>query len=309
MTNLETSADEYDVVVAGGGLAGVAAALQATDAGLRVLVVEPTGTLGREMVRGRVMFADLVALGLRSRAAGLILDGLRDGSGWFDGVLDPTYAALVLDKILGAAGVDVLFHVWPVAALHHDGGIDGIRVASQSGYLTVEAPYVVDTSRRARIAGQLVEKVVLTEQRLSQRFLFTADEAPWPAGSHLAYDLGVRGDARLSAEVRPTYQPGEWRISIDYTLPGTSARPGPLHADDLGDLVHHLNPQAPLRLIHTAEEPVEIPAFRLPAGRSPVSGLAWAGLWSEPEPVALQDHLIAESLLHQGRRAVAEILS
>lgn len=308
MTNLETPADEYDVVVAGGGLAGCAAALQAADVGLRVLVVEPTGTLGREIVRGRVMFADLVALGVQSRAARLILDGLQDGSAWFDGALDPTYAALVLDKILGAAGVDVLFHVWPVAALQHDGGIDGIQVASQGGYLTVEAPYVVDTSRRARIAGRLVEKAVLTEQRLSQRFLFAADQLPWPHSTS-RYDLGVRGEARLSAEVRPTYQPGEWRISIDYALAGTAERPGPLRADDLGDLLHALNPQSPLRLIHTAEEPVEIPAFRLPPDGSPVAGLAWAGLWSAPEPVALQDHLIAESLLHQGRRAVADVLS
>ncbi|MFG1912052.1 FAD-dependent oxidoreductase [Kribbella sp. NPDC048928] len=308
MTNLEPSADEYDVVVAGGGLAGFAAALQAADAGLRVLVVEPTGTLGREIVRGRVMFADLVALAIRSRAARLILDGLRDGSAWFDGALDPTYAALVLDKILGEAGVDVLFHVWPVAALHHDGGIDGIQVASQSGYLSVEAPYVVDTSRRARIAGQLVQKAVLTEQRLSRRFLFAADEAPWPH-SPSTYDLGVRGEARLSAEVRPTYHPGEWRISIDYALAGTSARPGPLRADDLGDLLLDLSPEAPLRLIHTAEEPIEIPAFRLPTGGSPVAGLTWAGLWSAPEPVALQDHPIAEALLDQGRRAVADVLS
>ena len=315
MTDLDLSAGGYDVVVAGGGLAGIAAALHATHAGLRALVIEPTGTLGREVVRGRVMFADLVACATDSRAARLILDGLRDGSAWFDGAFDPTYAALVLDKLLADAGADVLFHVWPAHPLHHDGRIEGIRVASQGGYLPVQAPHVVDTSRRARIAGQLVQKVNLAEQRWSQRFLFTADDVPWPdlqvAGLYPAasHDLGVRADARLSAEVRPTYQPGEWRISIDYTLPAASTAPRSLRANDLGELLRDLNPRTPLKLLHTAEEPVEIPAFRLQPGVSPVAGLAWAGLWSAPHPVPLQDHMIAETLLRQGHRAMVEILA
>lgn len=314
MTDLDLSVGGYDVVVAGGGLAGVAAALHAADAGLRVLVIEPTGTLGREVVRGRVMFVDLVALATDSPAARLILDGLRDGSAWFDGAFDPTYAALVLDKLLADAGADVLFHVWPARLVHHDGHIEGIRLASQSGYLTVDARYVIDASRRARIAGQLVQKVNLAEQRLSQRFLLTADDVPWPelqvAGSPAAsHGLGFRADARLSAEVRPTYQPGEWRISIDYALPAGSERPGPLRANDIGELLRDLTPRTSLKLIHTAEEPVEVPAFRLPSGDSPVAGLAWAGLWSAPIPVPLQDHLIAETLLRQGHRAMADILA
>ncbi|WP_432876949.1 FAD-dependent oxidoreductase [Kribbella sp. CA-245084] len=315
MTDLYLNVAGYEVVVAGGGLAGIAAALHAAGEGSRVLVVDPTGTLGREVVRARAMFVDLVALAVDSRAARLILDGLYRGSAWFDGVFDPMYAALVFDNLLAEAGVDVLFHVWPVRALHHDGRIEGIQVASRNGYLTIRATHVVDTSRRARIAGQLMQRVNLAEHRGSQRFVFHADGAPWSdwrfAGDRpaISHDFGVRADMRLSAEVRPTYRPGEWRVSIDYTVPAAAERPGPLRADDLGALMRELSPLSSLKLIHTAEEPVEIPAFRLCPDDCSVAGLAWAGLWSEPNPVPLEDHSIAASLLRQGCRAAIDVLA
>ena len=42
----QTLQDNYDVVVAGGGTGGIAAAIQAARMGMNVLVVEPTNMLG-----------------------------------------------------------------------------------------------------------------------------------------------------------------------------------------------------------------------------------------------------------------------
>ena len=64
----------YDVVVAGGGPAGTAAALAASRLGAKVLLLEATGTLGGMGTSGLVTAFDPMANGERNLVGGIMLE-------------------------------------------------------------------------------------------------------------------------------------------------------------------------------------------------------------------------------------------
>jgi hypothetical protein len=295
----ELESVRYDVIVAGGGLAGLAAAHRCAAAGLRVLVVEPTGTLGREVVLGRAMFAEADTLN-GTGAGRIMLDKLVAGSAWFDGAFDTTFASSVYDEVLAEAGVDVLFHAWPVHAIQRAGRIDGLRFASKRGYVSVSAPRVVDASRRGRIVGAAARRAGPSEAgegRVSRRYLFQKPgfRAPGfqaPAGDHgtptnrafdpVWFDGLTLDGARLDVEVRATQWPGELRVALETTRLGALASAPTASVvpfDRLGSLTHELEPLDGARLVHVAEETLEVPSPIRLSEIGEVTGLAWAGLW------------------------------
>jgi glycine/D-amino acid oxidase-like deaminating enzyme len=160
-----------DVLVVGGGAAGVAAAVVAARQGVRVTLVERYGFCGGGAVAGMsgtvcgmYLAADEPAAAPRQVVWGFLDEFVRamDGRGGLTSPLrygktytrvhDPLVWRETADALLQQAGVRVVFHALAVAALV-DGGerVDGMRVATKQGTLEIRAAMTVDASGDADV--------------------------------------------------------------------------------------------------------------------------------------------------------------
>jgi hypothetical protein len=147
--------DEVDVVVVGGGPAGVSAAAAAGRAGVRVLLVERHGFLGGMWTAGMVLTLAGYNSWLRPYTrcvAGIPgewlsqavkLGGAEDNASF---VLnsDPEVMKLVADTILEDAGVEVLFHTWGAHPIVTENRVAGIYVENVEGRFAIPAKVTID---------------------------------------------------------------------------------------------------------------------------------------------------------------------
>ncbi|WP_158299384.1 FAD-dependent oxidoreductase [Paenibacillus antri] len=204
------SADAYDAVVFGGGIGGTAAAYVLAREGLRVLLCETTGTLGREIVRGRNQFADLPRYSEASSAVREFFRYLTLRGGWFDGEMDPAAAAVAFDSMMEQVGADVLFQVWPSKVCAEDGRITGAVLATKTGYRSIRTTKVVDATGHGKLARSRFEGIPNPDARTVLHVLFNGSEGDCETErSWTADGLGV-----IRASCRATYWPGERRISL-----------------------------------------------------------------------------------------------
>lgn len=158
-------AGEYDVVVAGGGLAGVAAASAAARAGARTALIEAqafaggvaTATMeatmcrhfhsesGEPIVGGRPLeFVErLVRLGAATQ---------NWPSHNFHITFDIELAKLAMDEMLEDAGVDILYSSIVTDAVMEDRAVRGVVVSNRSGNRIFRAGCVVDATGDADVA-------------------------------------------------------------------------------------------------------------------------------------------------------------
>ena len=165
-------AERYDVVVAGGGTAGVAAAAGAARAGARTLLVERSPYLGGEATHSGVgAFCGFYSCEKRpvkvvSDMGDRVLEALAKVGAPGDDVISaagnrninfrPEYLKCALDDLMAEEGVDVLLHTVLVDAEAADGRVTAIRCADDEGCFLVEAGAFVDATGDAnltRLAG------------------------------------------------------------------------------------------------------------------------------------------------------------
>jgi HEAT repeat protein len=217
----------FDAVVAGGGLAGAAAALNLAAAGMRVAIVEPTGALGREIARGRNLFADLPVHADRSPSIRAFLDALRERGGWFDGAMDPIAAAIAWDDLMERRGVRVLFDVHPAGVMVDGRRVAGLTVVTKTGYGWIRAPRVVDATVYGKPSAPWFrrwEPDADAPRRTVLHLMFNS-----VAGDGTAEDITLAADAiadtgtgagagmdlgELRVRCRPTYWEGERRVTL-----------------------------------------------------------------------------------------------
>ncbi len=154
----------FDVLVVGGGMAGVCAAIEAGRAGARTLLAERIGFFGGAATAGAVVqFMGWKTAGGKQIIRGLgeeivqrvVAAGGSGGHGWFtmstglrmDRVeFDPEILKLVLDEMVIEAGVAPLFHSWVSSVERHGSKIAKVHLLTKSGVIALDPRVVIDAT-------------------------------------------------------------------------------------------------------------------------------------------------------------------
>lgn len=148
----------YDVVVVGGGSAGIAAAVSAARNGVRTALVEAGPMLGGELLTG--MTIDGAINGQGQPTVGGVIDDLLDlcrEMGGFVAPLndwrlihyvayDPEIMKMAVSRLVFESGVDVFLHSFADEVVHADGRVSGIIVRNKMGRTLLTADSFVDAS-------------------------------------------------------------------------------------------------------------------------------------------------------------------
>ena len=206
--------EEVDVLVAGGGVAGVAAAVSAARAGAKTLLVERNGCLGGVATAGlmanigsrfltgpgeQTLFGfpselvdRLVAVGAASpswprRVSGVVIDSER--------------LKVILIEMCEEAGVQVLTHVPACRPIMEGSCVRGAFIEGKSGRQAIRAGATVDATGEADLAHQAGAECRFTEGTASLLFklgnvdldafveFLKQDPDGFPAGMDRVYDL------------------------------------------------------------------------------------------------------------------------
>ena len=147
---------DVDVLVVGGGAAGIGAAVGASRAGARTLLVERNGFLG-----GVATAVMMTTWNVPSRClAGIsreLFEGLLKRGGAIDGgptiPYDPETFKEVAEGACLEAGVELLYYTWVAAPLRDGDTLHGVVVENKSGRQALSARVTVDCSGDADVAA------------------------------------------------------------------------------------------------------------------------------------------------------------
>ena len=140
---------KYDLIVVGGGISGVAAAVAAARDGISVLLIEKYGCLGGAMSNSLVYPFMKFSMQDENGNRKLLSDGIftEMRKRWNDyGDNSFEMFKLVFDDMASEAGVDVLFHTTVFKADCADRKIKKLSAATKSGVMELEADFFIDAT-------------------------------------------------------------------------------------------------------------------------------------------------------------------
>ena len=170
----QNSGARYDVIVAGGGPAGIGAAIASALRGARTILIEGRAYFGGVPVVSHWMPMNRVLLngGGRGGAHDVFVrhikslgeDAWREGAvGWVNGDnmdIHPDYHRLAVFNALEEVGCDYLLHSPVVGAVMDSNRVVGVKVQSKDGVALYYAHCVVDATGDADVAYHAGAKMV-----------------------------------------------------------------------------------------------------------------------------------------------------
>ena len=235
---------DYDVVVLGGGPAGIAAATAAARHGARTLLVERYGFLGgmgtaagvtnfcglHANVRGEIV---QVVHGVADDLLGRMreLGGLNEPHLIFGRIHAQAYDTAAFkcaaDALLLEAGVELLFHAFAVGVARSGDAIEALLLETKSGRVAVRGRTFIDCSGDgdlAHFAGVATEKGDAGGALLYPTLMFRVGNVDAAKAGEAWRTIPERMDAaeaagefsfpRRGAIVRPQKHAYEWRVNV-----------------------------------------------------------------------------------------------
>ena len=137
---------KYNLIVVGGGISGVAAAVSAARRGKSVLIIEKFGCLGGALNNSLVYpFMRHVTWSGKKVLSGGIFSDMKKRHAEYGDTSWETFK-FVFDDMVTEQGIDVLFHSAVFEAKTDGRNIKSILVATKQGVLEFEADFFIDAS-------------------------------------------------------------------------------------------------------------------------------------------------------------------
>ncbi|MBD8687736.1 MULTISPECIES: FAD-dependent oxidoreductase [unclassified Rhizobium] len=164
-----TRGGRYDVVVVGGGAAGMSAAVAAARLGAKVALIERYGFLGGAAAHSLVLaYCGFFVKGSnpvfavggigrelldRLEKIGQNVAPIKSSSGNWIVMLDPEAVKFAFDLMTDVSGLDVLLHSRVTALARQSNGVAAITVTDHAGSYEINAESFVDASGEATLAS------------------------------------------------------------------------------------------------------------------------------------------------------------
>ncbi|MBN1672570.1 MAG: FAD-dependent oxidoreductase [Kiritimatiellae bacterium] len=150
-----------EVLVVGGGPAGIAAAVAAAREGANTLLVERYGYLGGMVTGAHVVWVLGMGDGFRQIARGIARDirdrleplgAVKKPNACGDYTVDPEVFKWQAIEMLGELGATVLLHTMACDPIVEDGAVRGVFTESKAGRRAIRAKIVIDASADGDVA-------------------------------------------------------------------------------------------------------------------------------------------------------------
>jgi hypothetical protein len=176
--------DQFDVIVAGAGMAGVVAAVAAARGGAKTLLTDRLAFLGGNMTAGLLgnflSFHDMQGRQITDGIPQEIVDGCIElggafrehrghlpnayGNAYSVTPIDPEVLKLVTQKLCVDAGVSLLLNTY-IAGVHTEGGaIVGLKIVNKSGESSLRAKVFIDATGDADLVASAGGRFLLGDE-------------------------------------------------------------------------------------------------------------------------------------------------
>ena len=227
---------QADVVVCGGGVAGVAAAACAARCGARVILVERYGYLGGLATGGLVITVPPLDNGINAEVRRRLEEArtyqvcanLGDDPA-VEGLIavDPEILKYELLTLLLDSGARLLLHTGVVGSLGGEGRVTGVIVENKAGRSAIRAGLVIDTTGDGDLAAAAGAAYEVDQRPLPMTLMSTvvgvdperalAQLGSWGALRTLVQDAVAAGELEFDLEVESKeFAPGVFAAELCY---------------------------------------------------------------------------------------------